>query len=346
MRWWSHHHLERELPQLAGLVLLAAVLYLGAAAGMAYVAGPGQVRARLESVVWWWLGIAFGFVALSVVGYYLGYRGVGKVEDGPDHLSPRERWAVVVAGFGGFLAQGGSALDQFVMRAAGASKREAKVRVALLGGLEHGTVAIPCTFAAVVVLVEGRKKPPLDFSIPWAVGPAIGFAIAFWAASRYRERLRGRDGWRGKLSILLDTIHLVAVMALQPRRYGPELLGMVLFWLADAFALWACIAAFGYRMDGAAALIAFGTAMIVTRRTGPLGGAGILMCALPPTLWQCGAPWPVAVAGTLAWRFLTLWMPMPFAFAALPTLRAIGERAGEPGESGHADQGEPALETH
>jgi hypothetical protein len=50
------------------------------------------------------------------------------------------------------------------------------------------------------------------------------------------------------------------------------------------------MAAFGYHMNPAAAVIAFGTAMIVTRRTGPLGGGGILMAALPPTLWQCGVP--------------------------------------------------------
>jgi uncharacterized membrane protein YbhN (UPF0104 family) len=81
--------------------------------------------------------------------------------------------------------------------------------------------------------------------------------------------------------------------------------------------------------------------MIVTRRTGPLGGAGLLMCALPPTLWYFGAPWASAVLGTFVWRLCTLWVPMPFAFLALPTLRKLGERSQEVSAG---DEREPALQ--
>jgi uncharacterized membrane protein YbhN (UPF0104 family) len=345
MRWWSRHHLENEAPQLAGLVAVAATLYLAAAVGMAYVAGFDDVRHALERTAWWWLPLSLAGVAVSFVGYYFGYRGIGKVEHGPDDLPTRSRLAVVVAGFGGFFAHGGSALDDFVMRAAGASQREAKVRVGLIAGLEHGMVAFPCTAAAIALLVEGERKPPLDFTIPWAVAPALGFAVAFWAAERYRDGLRRRGGWRGRLSIGLDVIHLVLEMFRNPRRHGAALAGMVLFWVSDMFALWAALAAFGFRMNVAAEAVAFGTAMIVTRRTGPLGGAGILMCALPPTLWYSGAPWAAAVLGVFAWRFFTLWVPMPLAFAALPHLRALGERYDEtPAEGTSQDEREPALQ--
>lgn len=149
MRWWSRHHLENEAPQLLGLVGLAALLYLGAAVGMAYVAGLEPVRRALEHPDWWWLPVSLAGVALSFVGYYFGYRSIGKVEGGPDDLRTGARLSVVAAGFGGFLAHGGSALDDFVMRAAGASKREAKVRVALIGGLEHGMIAVSCNAAAI-----------------------------------------------------------------------------------------------------------------------------------------------------------------------------------------------------
>jgi uncharacterized membrane protein YbhN (UPF0104 family) len=338
------HHLEREAPQLIGLVALAALLYLGAAAGMAYIAGFDEVWHAIQSPRWWWLVAACGAVGLSFLGYYFGYRGVGQVEDGPMDLEPRERLAAVTAGFGGFLAHGGSAIDRFVMRLAGASKRETKVRVALLGGFEHAVLTVPGTIAAIVLLIEGRREPHLDFLIPWALGPALGFAIAFWAAARYRERLRGRGGWRARVSILLDTVHLVGEMGRNPLRYAAALGGMLLFWLADIFALWAAMAAFGYRMNWAAVVIGFGTAMIVTRRTGPLGGAGILMAALPPTLWQCGAPWVPAVLGTFAYRFFTLWMPMPFSFAAIPKLRQLGRESGElPATETEAEEKEPAV---
>lgn len=340
----SPSHLHREARQLLALVAVAIGLYLAGAAGMAYIAGFSGVGHAIEHPRWEWLVISCGAVWLSFLGYYLGYRGVGQIEDGPADLDPRERFAAVAAGFGGFLAHGGSAIDRFVMRFAGASEREAKVRVALLGGFEHGVLAIPGTAAAIALLIEGTAKPPHDVTIPWAVGPAIGFAVAFWAAERFRDRLRDHGGWRQKLSILLDTIHLVLQLARHPLRYADALGGMLLFWLADMFALWAAMAAFGYRMNGAALVVAFGTAMIVTRRTGPLGGAGILMVALAPTLWYCGAPWVPAVLGTFVYRFFTLVMPMPLSFAAIPKLRELGRESEEiPDDETEVEEEEPAL---
>lgn len=196
-------------------------------------------------------------MTLAFVGYYFGYWGVGNVEDGPDELSHADRLAVVAAGFGGFLAHGGTRLDRIVMRAAGGSEREAKVRVTLLGGLEHGILAIPCSVAAILLLAEGSLTPPLDFTIPWAIGPWVGFAVAYRAAEKYRARLRRRGGRRQKLSIVLDATHLVGAMFRDPRRYWQEISEMLLYWL-----------------NPATTMVAFGTAMIVTRRTGPSVGSG------------------------------------------------------------------------
>jgi hypothetical protein len=307
------------------LTALAAALYLAGGFGLAYVAGFGAVWRAAQHPQWPWLLASLAGVVLAFVGYYFGYRGVGKVEGGPDDLSHADRLAVVAAGFGGFLAHGGTGIDRVVMRAAGGSSREAKVRVALLGGLEHGILAIPCSVAAMVVLAEGGRKPPLDFTIPWVVGPWVGFAVAYWAAERYRARLRRRGGWRQKLSIIFDATHLIAAMFRDPLRYAPALAGMLLYWLGDMWALWMATAAFGFRMNAATSMVAFGTAMIVTRRTGPLGGAGILGVALAATLWYCGTPWTAAVLGTFSYRFFAVWLPQPLSFLMLPRLRRLLE---------------------
>lgn len=345
MRRWPKHRVVEESGQLAAISALAAALFVAGGVGMVYVAGFQSVWEILRRPHWPWLLASVAAVCLSFVGYYFGYRGIGKVEQGPDDLDRRSRLAVVIAGFGGFLAHGGGALDEFVMRAAGASKREAKVRVTLLAGLEHGMLAVPCTTAAIVLLARGASKPGLDFLLPWAVLPALGFGLAFWLAERHRERLRTARGWRGKLGVLYDAIHLVRMMFARPREHAVELAAMVIFWLSDMFALWAGMAAFGFRMSFASEVVAFGTAMIVTRRTGPLGGAGLLMVALPPTLWQSGAPWAAAVLGTIVWRFYTLWLPMPASFVALPTLRALGERDENTAAEGtRSDEREPALQ--
>ena len=346
----SHSHVGAKSHRLLLLTGLAAVLYLAGGVGLSYVAGFDRIWHTVQHPDWPWLAASLGSVAVAFGGYYLGYRGVGKVEGGPDDLSHLDRFAVVAAGFGGFLAHGGAGIDQPVMRVAGGSEREAKVRVTLLGGLEHGIMAIPCSFAAIVLLIQGVWKPPLDFIIPWAVGPAVGFTVAYWAAERYRDRLRGRGGWREKLSLLFDATHLVGEMFRHPARYGGAISGMLLYWLADMFALWAAITAFGFRMNGATEVVAFGTAMIVTRRTGPLGGAGILDVALAATIWYSGVPWPAAVLGTYSYRFFAVWPPQPVSFLMLPRLRRLLEGSGDADAptSGERNAGEhtdePALQ--
>jgi uncharacterized membrane protein YbhN (UPF0104 family) len=342
----SQSHVKAKKHRLFLLTLFAVVLYGGGGVLLSWIAGFDSVWNAAQHPQWPWLAASLGFVALAFVGYYFGYRGVGRVEGGPDNLGLANRLAVVAAGFGGFLAHGGTGIDRAVMCAAGASEREAKVRVTLLGGLEHGILAIPCSVAAMVVLAEGGRKPPLDFTIPWAIGPAVGFAVAYWAAERYRDRPRERDGWREKLSILFDAVHLIAAMFRRPLRYGGAIAGMLVYWLADMWALWAGMAAFGYRMNAATTMVAFGTAAIVTRRTGPLGGAGILGVALAATLWYCGAPWPAAILGTFAYRFFALWPPQPLSFLMLPRLRRLLEDSPDADDptSREQDVGEQANE--
>jgi uncharacterized membrane protein YbhN (UPF0104 family) len=70
-------------------------------------------------------------------------------------------------------------------------------------------------------------------------------------------------------------------------------------------------------------IIAYAIGYALTRRSAPLGGAGLIETFLPLTLWDSGAPLAAAVAGVLAYRFFNLWAPMPPALAVLPRLKAI-----------------------
>ena len=132
-------------------------------------------------------------------------------------------------------------------------------------------------------------------------------------------------------------------MFAHPRRWGVALLGMALFWVADALAVWAGLATFGFQMNAAALFIGFGTGMVFTRRTGPLAGAGVLALVLPVTIWYSGAPLAAAVVGVFAYRVLSLWLPMPFSLGALPTLRAMDEHPVPHAEGTSAPPKEPAL---
>jgi hypothetical protein len=318
-------HLERPGAELALLIALAALLELAAGVGLAYVAGFGKVRDALSGFDWVWLTVLVSALAASLGGYFFGYRGIHRVEDGPV-LSGRQMHAVVAAGFGGFLAHGGGALDKCALQAAGASEDEARVRVAGLGGLEYAVLSFGGCAAAIVILVSGLGAPPTDFTLPWAVIPVPGMLLGFWFAERYRDRFYGRRGWRGATGTFLEAIHLIRELFIRPWRWAWAPFGMALFWAADAFAVWAGLAAFGFRMDAASLIVGYATGMVFTRRTGPLAGAGILALVLPLSLWYCGAPLAVAVAGVFAYRVLALWLPMPAALAFLPTLRTMGEQ--------------------
>lgn len=339
---FSAHLLGRRRSQLSALMLLAAVLEVAAAVGLAYVAGFSQIHAALNRWSALWLAVMVGAIVVSFVGYFWAYRGIYRVEQGP-RLRFRQMISVVTGGFGGFLAHGGSALDDYALRAAGADERDARNRVSALAGMEHGVLAVIGTVAAIVVLAEGRSAPPADFSVPWAVIPIPGFAVAFWLAERYREKFHDRGGVRGKLGIFLDSIHINRELFLRPHEHGPAVLGMLAYWLTDAFAMWTALAAFGFTMNAAALFIGYATGMVFTRRTGPLGGAGILMVVLPVTIWYSGAPLATAVLGVFAYRVVTLWLPMPFALASLPTLRDMGN-AGTPDAEKAASSDEPALD--
>lgn len=313
------HHADAGRVRLATVLVLEAGLYLAAAVGISYVAGFETVDRTLDRVNWPWLVACLALVPFAFVGYYLAYRPVFRVKDCVLDVDRPSRLAVVAAGFAGFLDHGGGALDRVALEAAGASQRDAKVRATMLSGLEHGVLAVPCLVAAAVLLGIGGSTPGASFTVPWIVGPVVGAAIGFWAIKRFNPR--------GRLAVPFAAGRMLLGMFTRPRRHALPLGGMLLFWLVDMAILWCAMAAFGFKMNVGATVIAFGTAMIVTRRNGPLGGVGVMDLALPPTLWVCGAHWGPAVLGTFAYRFFTLWLPLPVALLGLPRLRTLIERA-------------------
>lgn len=334
----SRSFIARRGKALLTLAGIALVLQVAAGVGMSYWAGPAKVRRAVDAFEPYWLGAMLGGLLISFVGYYLVYQEIFRVEGGPD-LSRREMIAVVGTGFSGFFAHGGAALDQYALRAAGASEREAAVRVTSLGGLEHGILGLGGCGAAIVVLALGLAKPPGDFTYPWAIIPVPGFLIAFWLAGRYEGRWRDAPGWRRKVGIFVDAVLLIRALFRHPLAHAPALFGMGLFWAADVFAAWAALAMFGFHMNGAPFVVAMATGMVFSRRTGPLGGAGVLTVVLALVVMYSGAPFALAVAGVFSYRVFALWIPLPFSLVALPTLRVLGDRS--PGDAG---AGEPVLE--
>ena len=315
-------HLYRK-HRLAFILGVAAILAFGALFGLAWSAGLITVFHRLLHVRWWWVPIALGAEVASYAGYVLAYREVARAEDGAEFdLSGTA--AVVATGFGVFLASGGFALDEAVLKSAGVPPREARARVLGLGALEYVVLAPAAMAAALYVVVNA--KPDLDpgLTFPWIVGVPVGFGVAI-ALMLNRHRLNLHRGRRRHVEHALEALRLVRRMAVQPVPYGLAFAGIAVYWTGDIACLWAALHVFFQQPPPVAQLvIGYATGYALTRRTLPLGGAGIVDTLLPLALVWVGIALAPAVLAVVVYRFMNLWLPVIPAFAGIGALERLG----------------------
>jgi uncharacterized membrane protein YbhN (UPF0104 family) len=77
----------------------------------------------------------------------------------------------------------------------------------------------------------------------------------------------------------------------------------------------------------AAIILAHAVGYVLTRRTLPFAGAGIVEVLMPLTLVAAGSPLSQAVRGVITYRIFNLWLPLLPAAAALPRVRRrLGRR--------------------
>lgn len=313
------NHLERTRFESLLFVVGSTLIALATLFAVAWAADLDIVEGLLHRIHPEWFAVAFAAEALAYVGYVLGYREVARVEEGPD-MSRGTALAAVLAGFGPFIARGGFAVDLHAFRQAGVSDREARVRVLGLGALEYALLAPAACAAAIALLVMGVAKPPLAFTLPWAITVPLGFAAALWAVGR-RDRFHGRDGWREGLAQALDSIHVLRCLFTQ-RRYALGPIGAAVYWLGEIVCLWACVQAFTHGTPSVPLiLIGYATGYALTRRTLPFAGAGAVEALLPFALSWTGISLAAAVLAVFAYRVFNLWLPTIPAALGLRSLR-------------------------
>jgi uncharacterized membrane protein YbhN (UPF0104 family) len=324
-------HVTRPLPLLAS-VAAAAVLFLSALAVMSAIAGWSSVTGQLHPILSFWFAAAFAAELLAFVGYVFAYRSVATFEGGPQ-LDLRQATSLVAVGFGAFLAKGGAALDSRALRSPGEddeeAEREGEVRVLALDALEHAPLAPAACAAAIALLVQGRHKPGLDFTIPWATLVPLGAVLAAVGVRR-RERFVGRGGWRGRLGDVLEAIGVLFRLAAAWRTQWAGFAGSAVYWAGDVLCLWASLQPFAAAPPFAAVVLAHAVGYVLTRRTLPLAGAGIVEVLMPLTLLSAGAPFAGAILGVLTYRVFNLWLPLVPAVLALPRLRREERRTHGP----------------
>ena len=190
------------------------------------------------------------------------------------------------------------------------------MRVLALDALEHAALAPAACGAAIALLVNGDRKPGLDFTIPWAALVPVGAVLA-WVGVRHKDRFEGRKGWRGALGQTLRAIELLFRMVREFPRYWAAFLGASVYWAGDVICLWACLEPFDAAPAFAGIVIAHAAGYVLTRRTLPLAGAGVVELLMPLTLAAAGTSLRGAILGVLAYRVFNLWLPLVPAYIAL-----------------------------
>ncbi|HZR96898.1 MAG TPA: lysylphosphatidylglycerol synthase domain-containing protein [Gaiellaceae bacterium] len=318
-RFALRNHLERTRTESFVFVVASTGIAVGTLVAVSWVAGFEHVLARLQAVDPVWFATAFVAQIVAYVGYVFAYREIARVEEGCD-LPTRSVVAAVTAGFGPFVARGGFAVDVHAFKAAGLSDREVRTRVLGLGALEYALLAPAACIVAIQLLADGHS-PSLGLTLPWAISVPLGFAAALWAVER-RDSLRSHDGRRRHLAQMLDSIHVLKCLFVQPRHLlGP--LGSAVYWFGDILCLWACLQAFTHGTpDISLLLLGYATGYALTRRTLPLGGAGAVEALLPFALSWCGISLAAAVLAVFAYRVFNLWLPIVPAAIGLRSLKA------------------------
>jgi uncharacterized membrane protein YbhN (UPF0104 family) len=305
------------------------VLALGAVALLAYLAGAERIDQAARNLHPGWLGLCLGGELLAYAGYVLAIRDTAKVDHGPT-LTFGRSIQTVIAGFGVFAAtrtSGGFAADYWVLRSAGEDRDGAVARVLALGALEYAILAPAALCSAIAILVDGENVS-LTLTLPWlAVIP--GAFAAVWVSSPKRAT-RYADA-RGGGRLRQAFAHAVAGLAIlrsmfvaPPREHGLGLIGTAAYWAGDIACLWGALQVFGNpRLSLPALILGYATGYVLTRRSLPAGGAGIVEIALTFALHWVGFPFVRALLGVVVYRLFNLWLPILPALAVLPAVNEL-----------------------
>jgi uncharacterized membrane protein YbhN (UPF0104 family) len=291
-------------PLIAALGLATGGIFL-----MGWVAGWPEFVDALGRFSPVWLAVAAAGQVAAYAGYVIAYRAV-LGNDPADRMRLALCVRLVVAGFGGFEPGGGFGVDQRALHALDGNRRSATVRALAMGGVEYAAIA-PAAWAAAVVLLIAGSRIHGGVLWPWAVAAPAGFALAFPAAAHREAIIRGRTG-RGW--VMLDhALEGVAVLAVLWRRRAARLEafgGCAVYGAGEALSLWGGLRAFGGHLSLAELIIAVATGYALTRRSMPLGGAGVTEILMSYALLWAGVALPVAVAAVVVYRGFAFAVPI------------------------------------
>jgi uncharacterized protein (TIRG00374 family) len=318
---------------------LAVILVAtGATVAVSFLLAEHAGWTRIDHVVysgdaWAWLLGCLVAEVVAYVGYVLTIRDIARVDDGPD-MDVSVSAKTVVAGFGVFAAtrgSGGFAVDYWALRKEGASRRDAFCRVLALGYLEFVTLGVVALVASAALFLRLDGHASASATLPsLIVLPCFGLAMWVTSPKRARRLSRRRPGQGRMRRTVNDWIagaQKARALLASPREHGLGVLGMAVYWTADIACLWMALQVVGGpRMSASALVVAYSGGYVLSRRSLPAGGAGVVEAALTIALVGMGAPFAPALVAVLIYRLFNFWIPIVPALALMPTIRDLRQR--------------------
>jgi uncharacterized membrane protein YbhN (UPF0104 family) len=306
-------------------VVVAAVATGIAAVAVLVIAratGVDKVGRAFDNLQPGWIGLIAGAELVAYPAYMIAYRSLAQVH-GHAPLSLPLVARVVIAGFGPFTIGGGFGIDRQALQALHEDEHSARVRVLALGTLEWAVLAPTTCIVSIVFLIQGANILP-SLLWPWAISVPVGFGFGLWASTerrveRVRRICRGRCQW---LVRALEGVGALHILIRNPRQYMGAWLGTALYWASDIAAFYGGLRTFGIDPGAGKVILAYATGYAATRRSLPLGGAGITEVLMTYSLYWVRYPLAPALAAVVAYRAFN------FLLAATPAL--IAHRQLEP----------------
>lgn len=298
----------RGRPTLATLLAFAVATATVAAIAAAFgFSAFGQAWSHLS---FGWLAFAAGTALLAIFAYAVAYRTLVRFEEGPE-LPPALLLQMVIAGFGAFVAAGGFMLDKRALQRLHGEPPDPTVRVLGMGAVEWAVLAPVAWAAAVVLLFMDDSRPMPSLLWPWALAVPVGFALGLWLASPDRtERICARGGrWRVALGRALRGVGILRTLGACTGGCWPVWVGMTLYWALDIASLYGAVRFIGLRPNLGEIILAYATGYALTRRSMPLGGAGVTEALMTFALHWVGQPVAPALAAVVVYRILNLALP-------------------------------------
>ena len=305
-------------PRIA--LLLSVLIAVGTVVAIALSDRPRALWDTLAHIQPVWLLAALGAELAAYVGYVVAYRST-ILDAGRPRLALLLTLQLVVAGFGPFVPMGGFAFDRIALRTAHHSRRSARIQVLGLGVLEYLLLAPAAWVCALILLLASRPASPL-LTLPWILAVPPGFLLGWWSTRprilEYFARSNGRlRRWIGDL---LTGVGILRSVVLRPLERPWALLGMAIYWAAELACLGFALRCFGVAIPVPALVVAYATGYAASRRSLPLGGAGITEALLTLSLIAVHVEAAHALFAVVAYRTINFLAPMLPALLARSSL--------------------------